>query len=635
MHTELDAPLIDDPRRYMREVSKEWDTFMKIGTVPDDRLRRTIIHSWKRCRERGIDPLSFRAPTLGPEAAVVDPDLVAIARGVVQELDSNLQQTRHLIAICDANGRIFEVGGDAEVILHAVNVNIDCGGVWAESLVGTNGIGTSLQEQRPVQVFATEHFCAGWQDWTCSAAPIRAPSGAVIGGVNISSHCAPVHPHTLEFTAAVARQLEADLSNRYLARRIRLLEAFCRYQSDYPMAALLAVDRTGQVVAASPMLSSMVAEQLLAQYALRWMAAAGHAGEECRGLELEHTLPDGRKVWTEWHHVHGDREVVGAVGIVGIAAPTRPVQEPQEWRAWEGAVPKSPAIKATLATAQKLAATDLPALILGETGTGKELVARAIHRGSRRASGPFIGVNCGALAQDLIISELFGYEAGAFTGASRTGCPGKFEQAHGGTLLLDEVCDLSPQAQAALLRVLETGEVMRVGSTRVRRVDVRVLAATNRDLGAEVRAGQFREDLHFRLNSVELVVPPLRERQADIPVLVSYFLARSNNPHVTVGAEAMAALKRYHWPGNVRELRNVILRAAMVQEGGLILPDHLLLRSAAPPKAQAGGWTETKRSAVLAAVSEVRGNVAAAARRLGVSRWTVYRYMHQGTDSHR
>jgi len=633
MYTGLDAPQIDDPRRYMREVSREWDTFMKSGAVPDDRLRRTIINSWKRCRERGIDPLSFRAPTLGPEAAAVDPDLAAIARGVVRELDSSLQQTRHLIAICDANGRIFEVGGDADVILRAVNVNIDCGGVWAESLVGTNGIGTSLQEQRPVQVFATEHFCAGWQDWTCSAAPIHSPSGAVIGGVNISSHCAPVHPHTLVFTAAVAREVEADLSSRYLARRIRLLEAYCRYQSEYPTAALLAVDRTGQVVVASPLLSSVAAERQLVQYAVRWMAATGHAGGERKGVELEHTLPDGRKVWTEWHPVHGERELLGAVGIVGMAAPTRPVQEPQEWRAWEGAVPRSPAMKATLATARKLAATDLPGLILGETGTGKELVARAIHRGSRRASGPYIAVNCGALAQDLIISELFGYEAGAFTGAARTGCPGKFEQAHGGTLLLDEVCDLPPQAQVALLRVLETGEVMRVGSTRIRRVDVRVLAATNRDLEAEVRTGRFRADLEFRLNSVELLVPPLRERAEDIPVLVSYFLAHSDSRHAIVGAEAMAALKRYHWPGNVRELRSVILRAAMVQEGGLILPDHLRLRAPAPPKAPAGGWTETKRSAVLAAVSEARGNVAAAARRLGVSRWTVYRYLHQGADS--
>lgn len=298
-----------------------------------------------------------------------------------------------------------------------------------------------------------------------------------------------------------------------------------------------------------------------------------------------------------------------------------------QWPAWEGAPVRSRAMRSLLALARKLAATDLPALILGETGTGKELVARAIHRGGSRAAGPFVGLNCGALAPDLIASELFGYEHGAFTGAARTGSPGKFELAQGGTLLLDEVGDLPPRAQGALLRVLDTGEVMRVGCTRPRQVNVRVIAATNRDLAGAVKAGRFREDLFHRLNTVELLLPPLRERPEDLPAMVEFFLARIKGGTVTITPEAMAQLCQHRWPGNVRELRNALQRAHLTSEDGLIRSDNLSLRSAAFRSPEAGGLMESKRRVVLAAVEQADGNVTLAARRLGVSRGTIYRYL--------
>lgn len=628
MDSALDVPIVEDPRQYMSEVARTWESFMLSGSLSDAQVRRTILTSWGRCRERGVDPLSFKAPTAPVDTAALDPDLLVTARATVQNLSSNLQQTRHLIALCDDRGRIFEVGGDRDVIMAAVRVNIDRGGVWAEELVGTNGIGTSLQEGRPVQVFATEHFCCGWQDWTCSAAPIRSPAGQIIAGVNISSYSAPVHPHTLELTASVAREIEKELHLRFGIRRSALREALIRFESAYPHAALVAVDRSGSVVAS-------------ARTGRRWSHLDGPDGRwegllsnlitNRRRVEQELTLTDGRTIGSEWHPIVLAQEVVGMVGVLNLPASTQPMRKVADkgWAAWEGAPVRSRPMKELLALARKLAETDLSALILGETGTGKEMVSRAIHRGSNRASGPFIAINCGALAPELVTSELFGYAPGAFTGAARAGNPGKFELAHGGTLMLDEVGDLPFHAQTALLRVLDTGEVTRVGNGTPRRVDVRVIAATNRDLAAAVGAGRFREDLYHRLNTVELVVPPLRERPEDIAELVAFFLAQIKGCSVKLSPEAMALLRRHHWPGNVRQLRNTILRAHLTQVGDLIRPEDLHLRPAPPGTGPTGAFDESKRKAILEAVERASGNVARAARELGVSRGTVYRYLHE------
>ncbi len=635
MYHNLDAPMTEDFTQYRRDMSRHWESFLATGAVPDARVRATILNSWRRCRERGIDPLSFKAPTAPIDGDGVDERLIRVASGVLQSVASSLQLTRHLIAIFDAQGRILEVDGDPQVVARAMDVNIVKGGVWAEDRVGTNGIGTSLTEGRPVQVFATEHFCAGWQDWTCSAAPIRDPvSGATVGGVNISSYRSPDHLHTLGFTTALAQAMEKDLQALALRRRAALLEAFGLYSAGRPSDGVVAIDQDGRLVAANPAARSILAAGEGRRLVAGWAAAAGAAMRHGRPVEQEVQGPGRRRTASLWHPVRVEGMAAGAVGILPLPAPPRAARAPEsEWEAWKGAPTRSPRMKQALALARRAAESELPVLILGETGTGKELVARAIHRGSRRNDGPFVAVNCGALAPELVVSELFGYEPGAFTGAARTGSAGKFEQADGGTLFLDEVNDLPPHAQVALLRALEDGEITRVGGRRPLRVDVRVVAATNRDLHALVQDGRFREDLYFRLNAVELVLPPLRERAEDIPLMVAHFLRRAGRPDVRVSEEAMAALRGYRWPGNVRELWNAIRRALLVQQDGVISPRCLPDRIFAPTSPAPVGWDEAKERAVMAAVEKAQGNVAAAARFLGVSRGTVYRYLNRGRSS--
>jgi Nif-specific regulatory protein len=281
-----------------------------------------------------------------------------------------------------------------------------------------------------------------------------------------------------------------------------------------------------------------------------------------------------------------------------------------------------------LKKATQVAATETTALLQGESGTGKEVVARFIHRASPRKNGPFVAINCAALPEQLLESEVFGYERGAFTGAQQPK-PGQLELASGGTLFLDEVSEMSLSAQGKFLRVLQEREFQRLGGTRPIKANVRVIAATNRDLRKAVAQGVFREDLYYRLQVFEIAIPPLRDRKSDVLPLTDAFLqdlARSfGRPLAGLTADARGALLEYGWPGNVRELRNALERAAILCEGGLIAPQHLLLPvGRQPATAEATDLNVVERQTVEHVMRETRGNKSKAAKRLGLSRTQLY-----------
>jgi DNA-binding NtrC family response regulator len=299
--------------------------------------------------------------------------------------------------------------------------------------------------------------------------------------------------------------------------------------------------------------------------------------------------------------------------------------------------------KDVCARAVRVGAADVTVLLEGESGTGKELVSRLIHNSSPRREGPFIRVNCAALSESILESELFGHEKGAFTGAHRPK-PGRFELADGGTFLLDEISETSEKLQAELLRVIEEKEFERVGGTRTLRVDVRIIATTNRDLAREVREGRFRDDLFYRLNVVPLVLPPLRERDGDVALLSKYFIKkfsrRLGKSRPAVSPEAMRTLSSYNWPGNARELENLIQRLLIMDTDGVIgpedLPEYLTGRSCMQSDQLTGGATleEIERNAILRTLRQVDGSRARAAERLDISTRTVRnklkKYVEQG-----
>lgn len=305
---------------------------------------------------------------------------------------------------------------------------------------------------------------------------------------------------------------------------------------------------------------------------------------------------------------------------------------------FEHIVGRSAALQKAIQKARHYAASDATVLIRGETGTGKELFAQSIHNASRRRQHPFVAVNCAALPESLLESELFGYEEGAFTGAKKGGKPGLFELAHRGTLFLDEVGEMSLRLQARLLRVLQEKEVMRIGSETIIPIDVRVVAATNRDLKVMVEEGTFRRDLYYRLNVLSLELPPLRQRLDDLPELLRHLLEKygmAEEKRAEVLARFPALLSRYDWPGNVRELENVVERMTVLAEGGFsvdemlqeivreLLPDEPALDQPALAK-EVESW---ERQRILQVLSEVDGNKTKAARRLGISRSTLWRKM--------
>jgi DNA-binding NtrC family response regulator len=331
---------------------------------------------------------------------------------------------------------------------------------------------------------------------------------------------------------------------------------------------------------------------------------------------------------------------------------TRLIEENRALRAKDGQkqtriadiVGRSPEMLDVYKLVARVAQTQSTVLVVGESGTGKELVARAIHNHSARAQGPFVAVNCTALTESLLESELFGHQKGAFTGAVAQK-RGLFEEAQDGTLFLDEIGDVGPKMQAQLLRVLQEGEIRRVGGTEAVRVDVRVVAATNRELEEEVKAGRFREDLYFRINVVTVRLPPLRQRPSDIPLLVDHFLAkyaaRERRADAGIAPEAMEALERYPWPGNVRELENVIERALAMSKDGVVLSSDLppeVSEAVATPAAAPGDGhlyadrptlAELERRYIELVLKETGGNKKRAAEVLGIDRRTLYRTLER------
>ena len=310
-------------------------------------------------------------------------------------------------------------------------------------------------------------------------------------------------------------------------------------------------------------------------------------------------------------------------------------REVEGYRDGEGIVTQDVEMQRLLEIARQIAPTDCSVLITGGSGTGKELFAKYLHKHSTRAGGPYVAINCGAFSEQLLANELFGHEKGAFTGASALK-KGLIEVSSGGTLFLDEVTEMTPSMQVKLLRVLQEGEVLRVGGTRPVKCDVRILAATNRDAAEAVKAGDFREDLYFRLNVVNLNIPPLMARKGDIPLLAQHFLlkyaSRMKKPVVRISGEVMALLMEYPFPGNVRELENLIERGTAMSQGDTIevahLPEALQKRESVDFRRIGGRLPtleEQEQSYITQVLDEVQGNQTAAAQILGINRASLWR----------
>jgi transcriptional regulator of acetoin/glycerol metabolism len=628
-------------RDYIRTVGKVWERFVTDRVVDDDAVRDVVIESWRRCRQNGVNPATKSAPLRvnGPEVDRFQrhhaPFYDAV-RACVPPIVPYLKGSRTILITSDPDGTLLSVDGDPHLTDRLAADHIVPGAAWHEYSSGTNAVGTALALGRPLHIHAEEHFCEVAKPWSCTAAVIRDPlDRRIVGVVDITGPPDTVNAQTWPFVISLVGQLQAYLQKKADAERARLVDLFEAALGGRQTAAVL-LDPQGRVVARTAQASSALREHGLSRtQAMGELVAAPQGGVAPKWLAS--LAPGIRPEWLS--PLKEDGHCVGAI----LHLPTARRGERATWpRAGSGSplppallalLQTSPSLESVLHQAARFAAAGTHLLLEGETGTGKDLLASAVHAAGPFHAGPFVPVNCAALPRDILASELFGHADGAFTGARRGGAKGRFEQANGGVLFLDEIGDMPADLQPYLLRVLEENAVWRLGEAAPRKIAIRIIAATNRPLAKEVAAGRFRADLYHRLNVAGLSLPALRERRADIPSLVQHLLRNIAGWPVEIAPDVMEAFLRYDWPGNVRELRNCLQRMVLLANGPVLDVELLppALREEAlpcgPPPASAIRTVE--REMVLAAVRREGGNLSRAARSLGIARTTLYRHIRR------
>ena len=613
-----------------RGVQRLWERF-NAGLVDDESLapyHRLLFAEWQRCRALGVDVAMRMGHRLDDEVFCErlrrERQLLETAMPILREVGGYLGDVPGIIMLADGSGTLLYVGGDAAVRDRAATLSgIVEGSQWNEATAGSNGVGTAIALRHPVHVYAAEHLCEGWHTWTCAGAPIFDADGrTVLGVVDFTTIETDFRDQALGLSVSLASAVQARLALQRERERQRVLVAFGETARRYPNDDLVALDVGSRPLAVTPNeRCRLLAEQ--------W--GRGEAAPPVREA-VTVTAADGS-------------EPIGRVLVLERPADCRHVLRPHE------GPPPAPAAAAVgrfgdfvtadpetlrlLDELQRIAAADVGVLLVGETGTGKDLLARHLHAASPRCDQPYLAVNCGAISEHLMESAFFGYVRGAFSGADPRGHAGYFESAAAGTLFLDEVGELPPAMQAALLRVLEDGSFQRVGSCRTQRAACRVIAATHRDLGQLVAEGRFRSDLYFRLKVVQRTIKPLRERPCDVALLAERFAeamrGKHGLTHARLSPRALQALGRHRWPGNIRELRNAI-ESALLSAGGVVEPAHLPPEVLQADSGADGGALRAglesvrayERQLVIDVLRRVP-HVNQAAGALGIARSTLYR----------
>lgn len=650
-----------------RATMRAWENFLTFKDLDHSRtsgVRREILESWSRSLASGIDATAELAPLdeteeRMEEARRKNAELRSAARGPFEKIGPLLSEANALLILTDAEGFVLEQIGDLRTHSAARSIHLIAGGKWDEAVIGTNGIGTAIRSGRPTLVHASEHFCQGIKAWTCAAAPVRDPvDQRIIGAVDLSGPPSIFRPHNVAMAASVAREIESMLADRQEARRIQLLEAFMDTgPAQSSRDAVIILDQIGRVMyQRAPsgtaqkipnlsmgqqviQLSGSMSDQDIARAVPPEMKPSGISrlflNGEFSGAAL--ILP-----------ARGHLQVAGSAATPPARAAAVAAAQPFRIPPRAGAahdellmIGQDPKFLTATDLARRSAVAGSAVLVQGETGAGKELFARLIHNGAaHKGRAPFVTVNCGAISADLFGSELFGHVSGAFTGASRDGMPGKFEQADGGVLCLDEIGEMPMELQPYLLRVLEQRAIYRIGCSKRRQVNVQLVAMTNRDLGKEVEAGRFRRDLYYRIGAITIEVPPLRERSSDIPALADHFnrsvAARMGREPLVLTQDAVRRMTGYPWPGNVREMRNLFERLHVMAPGAPVTAEDLPAAfhgASAQPAATAApeapqvvaNLTEMEEQAIRHALVAEDGNLTRVAAVLGISRPTLYR----------
>ena len=618
----------------------------KKSTLSQDQMRREIAESHKRsmkygiCREERNPDQERLSPDQLEERRRFNQDFIDVVYEYIDEFYELLSPDRFMIAIVDREGYILQFSGSDAIKTDFAERNCAPGYRFTEKDVGTTAISLSLKKRIPIQLNDKDHFCERAHGFTSSAAPIFADDDLLQGLLVVSGKSDFVHPHTLVMVIAAARSIEKQIRLIRRNKEMSIYTGFLNNVLESAETGLLAVDNDLRIWK-----TNRKAKRIFKQENLD-----GKPISILKGLTFD--LEDLYKNPDNWkekechlklknqtiHLVFSVQPVLskqgrrlGAVLVFEEFSDIRKIadkiSENKAYFTFAHLIGNSLEFCKAIELAKKASKTTSTVLLLGETGTGKELFAQAIHNDSPFKNKPFIPVNCGAIPGELMESELFGYVDGAFSGALKGGRPGKFELASEGTILLDEIGDMPHSLQVKLLRVLQTGEVQRIGSSKVIKIDTRIIASTNVNLLKAISDKNFRQDLYYRLNILRISIPPLRERGSyDIKQLADYFVKKTN-PQCSLTDDVIKALSSYDWPGNVRELENTIERALHIGDGKTIKPDHLGLQSNSIKHkfTKTGSLREMEHQFISSTLERTNFNMAEAAKRLGISRATLYR----------
>jgi sigma-54 dependent transcriptional regulator, acetoin dehydrogenase operon transcriptional activator AcoR len=658
----------------------------------DQQTSDVVAHSWARClNEYRLDPRQPRRPPvlsrdeLSTHHARIA-DVIDCARYEMTTLYQQLGDPDSAVVLTNTDGVILHMVSSPEFERNAAPLGLQVGAVWSEAEAGTNGMGTCVAAAAPIAVRLDEHFFTQYAQLTCSAVPVYDPAGEMCAVLDVTSRSQMSQQHLLVLLGMTARMIE----NRLIDLRFRdahPIHFHSRPEFVYTLhEGKLIVDNEGQVLAANrsalfqlglgsvrdvrkrrldeifqTTLDDILERSLRASFhpVVTYRANAAHrffavarqpAHEEVRGLRGANaaeaagdTAPARRVVLPSVARGAGHAAAIPSQALTTVhQASAAPLA-----RATPPATFGDARLQTHLATARRVIGRGTPLLLCGETGVGKEVFAHAVHAGSPRSDGPFVAINCASLPENLIEAELFGYRAGAFTGAERRGRRGKIAQADGGTLFLDEIGDMPLALQARLLRVLDERMVTPLGTDEAHPVDFQLVSASHRALPQLVAEGRFREDLYYRLAGIELLLPALRER-SDRAQLIRDLLVAEGAPQAAVSPAAWDLLMQHPWPGNVRQLRHVLRSGVALADGNTLTPEHLPslagsgLRALAAPStdvaAPAAPVAEVpalapaqaqERQALLDQLESQRWNVSQVAKELGVSRNTLYRRMHK------
>jgi transcriptional regulator of acetoin/glycerol metabolism len=631
------------PQTGSKAINQARSQFFSTGILPAGLVSETIARSWQRSFAKGVQPDKKQAvlPIL-PMNTLHDLTsqnhvLLENSRPVMENLYEQIQDTSSMVILADKTGVILHSIGDMDFSNLADMVSLRTGGVWSEEIQGTNAIGTALVEQMPVRITGGEHFTTANGFLSCSASPVFDPYGNVLGILDVSGDCLASQQHTMALVRISTQQIENQMIAAGFTTDI-ILHFHSRPEfigSLYEALAVFSMDGKLKAANRSALLHLGLDRYRYQQtdftdlFTLRFDALLVQTGQL-----LQLRTNNGVAIFAR-------ARVPLAKTRVSASQ-----DHPSDITALEALNLGDNSMRLAIDRVRKVLKHDIPVLLEGESGTGKELFARAMHSTGKRSNRPFVALNCAAIPEGLIESELFGYQEGAFTGASRKGSIGKIRQANGGTLFLDEIGDMPLPLQARLLRVLQERIVTPLGGKELFQVDIAVICATNRKLRDEILAGRFRKDLYYRLNGLIVSLPRLRDREDRLRLAQAMVgeLAGSGRD-IRISHEVLELLERHPWPGNIRQLHSVLRTAiALLDDGDEIkleqLPEDFLdyfnepllsgkteasVDSGVPPLS----LDQLEQAAIQKALRECGGNVSAAARRLGIARNTLYRKLQE------